>query len=170
MLLNCNSCKKKFVVPDSAITKSGRLVQCGSCDYKWTQYPEVETLQKMVKISPEKRKNISGKIKRKKNLYTDEYLQQKHGLVIKNPEERLIKNSPANKKFSKNQKKTNGFGFYGYMIIFIVLLITIFGILDLSREMIIFKYPAAEKYIEYLYETIEIVKITFAELINQFKN
>ena len=39
MLVNCNSCQKKFVVPDSAITENGRLLQCGSCGNKWTQYP-----------------------------------------------------------------------------------------------------------------------------------
>ena len=31
MILACNSCGKKFVVPDSAITASGRMVQCGFC-------------------------------------------------------------------------------------------------------------------------------------------
>ena len=39
MLVNCNSCQKKFEVPDSAVTESGRLLQCGSCGNKWTQYP-----------------------------------------------------------------------------------------------------------------------------------
>ena len=46
MILTCNSCGKKFVVPDSAITASGRMVQCGSCGNKWKQFPvkEVEKL------------------------------------------------------------------------------------------------------------------------------
>ena len=39
MILSCNSCGKKFVVPDNAITASGRMVQCGSCGNKWRQYP-----------------------------------------------------------------------------------------------------------------------------------
>ena len=38
MILTCNSCNKKFVVPDSAITESGRMVQCGSCGNKWRQF------------------------------------------------------------------------------------------------------------------------------------
>ena len=164
MLLNCNSCQKKFIVPDSAITKSGRLVQCGSCGSKWTQYPEVKPLREIVKTRQTKQKNISRKKIKKKMLYTEEYLQQKYGLVIKNPEEHLANNT------SLNKKKTSSFGFYSYMIILIVLLISMFGILDLSKEIIIFRYPITEIYIEYLYETIEIVKITFAELINQFKD
>ena len=39
MILTCNSCSKKFVVPDTAITSSGRMVQCGSCGNKWRQFP-----------------------------------------------------------------------------------------------------------------------------------
>ena len=39
MILSCNSCGKKFVVPDSAITQSGRLVQCSACGNKWKQFP-----------------------------------------------------------------------------------------------------------------------------------
>ena len=40
MILTCSSCGKKFVVPDDAITKSGRMVQCGSCGNKWKQFPK----------------------------------------------------------------------------------------------------------------------------------
>ena len=42
MILNCNSCGKKFVVPDDAISASGRTVQCGSCGNKWKQFPTNE--------------------------------------------------------------------------------------------------------------------------------
>ena len=42
MILSCNSCKKKFVVPDDAISAAGRLVQCSSCGNKWKQLP-IET-------------------------------------------------------------------------------------------------------------------------------
>ena len=47
MILTCNACSKKFVVPDSAITSSGRMVQCGSCGNKWRQFPtgEIKTNQ-----------------------------------------------------------------------------------------------------------------------------
>ena len=52
MLINCNSCQKKFIVPDNAITKSGRLVQCGFLWNKWTQYPvKIKLKKKKKKIS-----------------------------------------------------------------------------------------------------------------------
>ena len=39
MILSCNSCEKKFVILDHAITTKGRMVQCGSCGNKWKQFP-----------------------------------------------------------------------------------------------------------------------------------
>ena len=54
MILTCNSCSKKFVVPDSAITASGRTVQCGSCGNKWRQYPLNEIKKTPVTSKPKK--------------------------------------------------------------------------------------------------------------------
>ncbi len=48
MILSCNSCDKKFVVPDSAIGATGRLVQCSSCGNKWTQFPINEKVKAKV--------------------------------------------------------------------------------------------------------------------------
>ena len=83
MLINCNSCQKKFIVPDSAIKESGRLLQCGSCGDKWTQYPIKENLEVKAekKISSGIKKNTSSnkikksakKKKREINLYSEEY-------------------------------------------------------------------------------------------------
>ena len=85
MLVNCNTCQKKFVVPDSAITMAGRLVQCGSCGNKWTQFPikkEMPTISKSqaskkTLIPTKVKKKVHIKKKREVNLYTQEYLQKK---------------------------------------------------------------------------------------------
>ena len=86
MLINCNSCQKKFIVPDNAITESGRLVQCGSCGKKWTQFPTKITKSKETKIPQDiqlnklqviKKKTTPKKTGSKKNLYTAEYLKKK---------------------------------------------------------------------------------------------
>ena len=66
MILNCNSCGKKFVVPDNAITASGRMVQCGSCGNKWKQFPinqikKNQSLTSSSKIKP-KSKIIGQKL------------------------------------------------------------------------------------------------------------
>ena len=108
MLVNCNSCQKKFNVPASAITEAGRLLQCGSCGNKWTQYPiknevvkkEIQkkeapkTTAVKVKQNP-KKKSLFKKKKREIKLYSEEYLKKKHGLEIKDP--------TNNKKIKKNK-------------------------------------------------------------------
>ena len=99
MILTCNSCGKKFVVPDSAITASGRMVQCGSCGNKWKQFPLAEVgksqsmarPKKVVSIpqpvqqkiqKPKKVKKTAPKKPREISLYSPEYLAKKHGIKI----------------------------------------------------------------------------------------
>ena len=112
MILSCNSCSKKFVVPDNAITPTGRLVQCSACGNKWKQFP-IKTNEKENAISkpvvkktatkattakkttsskklPSPKKKIVKK-KREINLYSPEYLAKKHGIKID-------ANSSSNKK------------------------------------------------------------------------
>ena len=94
MILTCNSCGKKFVVPDSAITASGRMVQCGSCGNKWRQFPlgEVKKTQsisrpKKVVTRPQpiqqkiqKTKKIKGLFQKKleKSVCTHQNIWQKN--------------------------------------------------------------------------------------------
>ena len=157
MLVNCNSCKKKFIVPDNAITKSGRLVQCGSCGSKWTQYPIVDNVKKEeIKV----KKSSIAKKRPKKNLYSPEYLQKKHGLVIKDSNELL------NKKVSNKKVNNYSLGFYSYLIILIIFLSTLFGILHLTKQMIIQKYPFLEIYIDYFYEAFNIIKTSILLFVN----
>ena len=39
MIIQCESCSKKFQVKDDAIPKEGRMVQCSNCSQKWFQTP-----------------------------------------------------------------------------------------------------------------------------------
>ena len=39
MIIQCESCSRKFVVKDSDIPKEGRTVQCGYCSITWHQMP-----------------------------------------------------------------------------------------------------------------------------------
>ena len=170
MLVNCNSCQKKFVVPDSAITETGRLLQCGSCGNKWTQYPisqeEQITIKKPINTSNTEKiikkssstKKTSKSRKRQVDLYSEEYLKKKHGLVIQD----AISVESSNSK----QKLKTGIGFYGNVIILIIFLISIFGVLDLNKYFVINKFPFLETYINYLYDSLEIIKISIYSLIS----
>ena len=43
MIIQCESCSRKFVVKDSNIPKEGRTVQCGYCSVTWHQLPVLKT-------------------------------------------------------------------------------------------------------------------------------
>ena len=150
MIINCNSCGKKFVVPDQAITSSGRIVQCGSCGNKWKQYPKNEE-----KITPIKKslpkvsinkiprtKKKTTKRKREIDLYSPEYLAKKHGINL---------NTINDKQIAKSKVS---FGFYSSLIILIVFLIAFSRSIYFFQDFIIQNLPFTKYYLEYFFESI----------------
>ena len=169
MLIECNSCQKTFVVPDNAITSGGRLVQCSSCGNKWTQHPinkitnvkkidKKQEVKKYVPIKKKKQKNIS---KKKISTYSPEYLQKKHGIRIIDPSS--LQNI-GNKKIISKQNYSF-FGFYDYLIKIIVVILFLFGTLNLTKEMLIVNYPILDGYIKNLYETLNNIKLIVSDFI-----
>ena len=51
-----------------------------------------------------------------------------------------------------------------FFVIFLIILVAIFGILNLTKEIIIYNFPFLESYINYLYETID----NFKSIIEDF--
>ena len=39
MIIQCESCSRKFIVKDKDIPREGRMVQCGYCSVTWHQMP-----------------------------------------------------------------------------------------------------------------------------------
>ena len=167
MILSCNSCEKKFVVPDNAISAAGRLVQCSSCGNKWTQFPINEKVKAKEKISkikspPKKIQSPAKKSKRKvikktgPDLYSPEYLAKKHGIKIDS--------NPVLKNKTTGVKTKVSLGFYSFVIISVVIAISILRLLYFTQDIIIEKLPIAEIYIDYLFESIRNIK----EIIQNF--
>ena len=50
MIIQCESCSKKFIVNDSDIPKEGRNVQCGYCSVTWLQKP-ISVSSKTIKLT-----------------------------------------------------------------------------------------------------------------------
>ena len=163
MILSCNSCEKKFVVPDNAISANGRLVQCSSCGNKWKQYPfgqekKPKDKDKAVKIKtfPKKSEEVTKTPKKRAKkktgpiLYSPEYLAKKHGIKIDE--------SKDNESIvSKNLIKVN-FGFYSSLIIFLIISISFLRLLYFSQDIIIAQFPISEGYLNYLFENIVNIK------------
>ena len=170
MILICNSCEKKFVVPDQAITASGRTVQCGSCGNKWKQFPITNELGK---TAVDKKIKIEKKLDRKKivnqkrkivkktreiNLYSPEYLQKKHGINLNNIEQKITK---------KTEEKVS-FGFYNSLILFIILIVAFSRSLYFLQDFIVQVFPLTKFYLDYFFENIRNVFEIWKNLISNY--
>ena len=164
MILSCNSCGKKFVVPDNAIGPSGRLVQCSSCGNKWKQFPtkkEVNVKKVTIKKTPAKKPSQKIKKKAKKrtgpDLYSPEYLAKKHGIRL---------NDSTNSQRTKTTKKGDRvtFGFYNYLIVIIVVSTFLLKLLYFNQGFVTSIFPMLEIYLDYLFESI----INIKEIILDF--
>ena len=178
MILTCNSCAKKFVVPDNAITASGRMVQCGSCGNKWKQFPleatkpqsisrpqkvdsRPQSFQQKIK-KPKKIKKTIPKKPREISLYSPEYLAKKHGIKINDSQP--VKNIG---KKEKGKEKVS-FGFYNYLILFIFLAIFLARMLYFAQEYIIEKLPVSEYYLNYFFESIRNIFEIWKNLVTNY--
>ena len=174
MILTCNSCGKKFVVPDNAITASGRTVQCGSCGNKWKQFPineikKAEQITKIKKIAATPRqvqpkiqktkkvKKTSVRKPRETNLYSPEYLAKKHGIKL---------NSVEVKKSSDNNKVS--FGFYNSLLLFLLVIIALSRGLYFFQDFLVQKFPFMEFYLDYFFENIRNIFEIWKNLISSY--
>ena len=167
MILNCNSCNKKFVVPDRAITPTGRLVQCGSCGNKWRQFPinneENKIVPKKIIVNKKISKNLTRKKERpKKNreisLYSPEYLAKKHGIII----------DKQNNVNSYNSNEKVSFGFYNSLILFIVVSVAFYKGLYFFQDIIVQKLPVSEYYLNYFFESTKNILEILKNLISNY--
>jgi len=170
MILSCNSCEKKFVVPDQAITAAGRTVQCGSCGNKWKQFPvknEINKITSKKEVNTKKTPNITSASKQKKkkvkktreiDLYSPEYLKKKHGISLKD-----IKD---NNKNHTNEKVS--FGFYNSIILFIVVIIAFSKSLHFFQPFIVSKLPFTFFYLDYFFESIRNIFEIWKNLISRY--
>ena len=174
MILTCNSCGKKFVVPDSAITASGRTVQCGSCGNKWKQFPineinKSEPIKNTKKIAPKpkqaqpkiqkakKAKKTSVRKSREIDLYSPEYLAKKHGIKLGGEE---VKKTLSNEKIS--------LGFYNSLLLFVVIVIVLSRGLYFFEDFVVQKLPFTEFYIDYFFESIRNMFEIWKNLISNY--
>ena len=90
-------------------------------------------------------------------------MEKKHGIKINENLEKSKSRFKSNKPSS-----TSALGFYSYFLIFIVLILAFFGILNLTKEIIISNIPITENYINYFYENLDNFLILFKDLFNLY--
>ena len=162
MIIICKSCNKNFNVRQNAIPKEGRLVQCSSCGNKWVQFPEVSKkvdTKKSIKPVSVKKTPKKRTVKRSgPTIYSSEYLEKKHGIKIKDT------SNTSKTRTAKKEVKTS-LGFYSVFLITIIFLTAFLGVLNLNKELVISNLPVTEKYINYLFENINIIWIIFKDIV-----
>jgi hypothetical protein len=74
--------------------------------------------------------------------------------------------------FEENDEKKNKntFGFYSYLILIIVIFFAFYGTLDISKDIIVLKFPITEPYIQYFFEIVEIIKVSILGVADFIKN
>jgi len=168
MIITCTKCEKRFVVPDNAIPTEGRTVQCSACSNRWKQLPIKES------ESPVEAKPISVKKKRTKKRkiptpYSKDYMKQKWNMTVQDyaQKEGLTK-KPTRKKPFKDVKGS-GFGFFSYIIIISIILLSFIGALKLTESTIVTQFPFLEPYINYFFDVLNNFLDHLFETLDNFK-
>ena len=214
MIIQCESCSKKFVVKDSNIPKDGRTVQCGYCSVTWHQMPvstTTETSQQTIinevskkideVLSVEKIKASDGKTYKflgsqwaellpsgktgifakkkigkeldkltgRKRIATAKKRKKKNReLIINAMEKTKVTSSRSlyNKKQEKNiDKPQQGLGFFGYIILLIIIGFSIVGILKTFENDLLNYFPQTEYIFEFLDQQLEFFAETVKNMI-----
>ena len=214
MIIQCESCSRKFVVKDNNIPKEGRAVQCGYCSVTWHQMPvstTTETSKQTIinapskeideSLSVEKIKASDGKTYKflgsqwaellpsgntglfakkkigkeldkltgRKRIATAQKRKKKNReLIINAMEKTMVTSSRSldNKKQEKDiDKPQQGLGFFGYIILLIIIGFSIVGILKTFENDLLNYFPQTEYIFEFLDQQLEFFAETVKNMI-----
>jgi hypothetical protein len=143
MIISCKKCNKKFELSEKLVPDGGRLLQCGSCSYKWHYIP-TKTIKLENEIDPVNTSKQKSK-KIKKNIINE------NNKIIKNQE------------IVSDEKK--GIGLLSITIVTIISLIALLIILDTFKIYIISFIPNIDFYLSSLYESLKDIFLFFKDLI-----
>ncbi len=109
MIIQCESCSKKFIVKDSDIPKEGRNVQCGHCSFTWHQKSisvpnEPIKLTKIVKPSKKINESLSVEAIKASDGKTYKFLGSQWAQLLPSGKTGLF----AKKKIGKELDKITG--------------------------------------------------------------
>jgi predicted Zn finger-like uncharacterized protein len=144
MVIDCPDCNKKFDIDENLIPANGRLLQCGSCNYKW--FFELK---------------INKDIKPPKNILpedTETIIQEAESGL----EKKIDKDIPE--KINKKKVRNN----VNYLNVFFVMLLSTVAlilILDTFEAQISLIFPDINLLLNNLYQSIIDIKLFTLDLI-----
>jgi len=149
MIIDCPECNKKFDINQNLIPSKGRLLQCGSCNYKW--FFEL-------KISNEK---FDDEIKSLKNK-----LPEDTEIIIDEAEATLAEKTEKNVPEKINNKKVkNNVNYLSVLLVVIISVVALILILDTFEEQLSLIFPNIKFLLNNLYQSILDIKLFLQDLI-----
>ena len=178
MIIQCESCSRKFLVKDTDIPKEGRMVQCSNCSQKWFQTPaqiqssiKPDTDKKVTKMEFEAsdgrvyrfmgsqwaevlrsgktgllaKRTIGAELNRRAGIAQPKKSRKK----IKKTTEMEIESiskviDPSSEQIDSDNQQKKGLGFFGYIIVLTIIILSIVGILKTFQTELIMYFPESE--------------------------
>ena len=151
MIIICESCNKKFEVNSKLIPKTGRTIQCGSCNHVWffNKYKEISI------------DNIETKIQKKTRIIDQD---------VDIEEQNISKNKINNKKsyeLTKYKDKSDfSFGkFLSYILVTIISFVALIILIDTFGSPLYQLFPSLEATVISLFETLKDIELFIKDLI-----
>ena len=194
MIIQCQSCSRKFRVNDTDIPEKGRMVKCGYCSQMWFQTPTKEqssaksevskTLPKMEFEASDGRMYKfmgsqwtellrSGKtgLVAKKTIAAE--LNRRAGIVEPKKIRKKIKETeidpsierPSTEQIDIQTKQNKGVGFFGYIFLLIIIGFSLVGILKTFENDLLNYFPKTEFIFVLLNEQLEYLAESVKNLI-----
>ena len=149
MIIDCPDCNKKFDIDQNLIPAKGRLLQCGSCNYKW--FFEL-------KINKEK---FDEEIKSTKNE-----LPVDTEIIIEEAETALIKKKDKDIQENINNKKVkNNVNYLSVLLVIIITAVAFILVLDTFEDQLSLIFPNINFLLNNLYQSILDIKLFLLDLI-----
>ena len=144
MVIDCPDCNKKFDIDENLIPANGRLLQCGSCNYKW--FFELK---------------INKDIKPPKNI-----LPEDTETIIQEAESGLGKKIDKDIPEKINKKKVrNNVNYLNVFFIMLLSTVALILILDTFEAQISLIFPDINLLLDNLYQSIIDIKLFTLDLI-----
>ena len=151
MIIICENCNKKFEVNSKLIPKTGRTIQCGSCNHIWF-------FNKHKEISID---NIETKIQKKTRI-----IDQDVDIEGQNISKIKI-NNKRNYELTKYKDKSDfSFGkFLSYILVTIISFVALIIVIDTFSSPLYQLFPSLEATVLSLFETLKDIELFIKDLI-----
>ena len=201
MIIQCQNCLKKFLVKEKDIPADGRMVQCGYCSQKWFQTPILS--KKIEKVKTESINDLVNEMKasdgktykflgsqwavllssgktgilasKKISKELNDLTERKQKPAIKKKSKKIKQIDPSSERLPDIYKPRKGLGFFGYIILTIIVVLSFIGILETFKNDLLVNFPETEFIFEFLneqyiyfFETVENMYILIKDLIDPY--